>query len=1090
MASTHAWTRDSCRKNMRLGDEFLSSLSFRFLICRFGPAFVAMAAPATALFAQTTGTTASGFSYSDLSGAVTITQYSGAGGAVTIPNTIAGDPVTTIGTEAFGNLSTVTSVTIPSNVTGIGTGAFAYCTGLTGIAIPSSVTSIADEVFQGCSALTTVTISTGLSTIGSNVFVYCPMLTSISVDPANSNFSSAGGVLFDKAQHQVIDFPEGFAGNYTIPGTVTTIAASAFRDAAALTKVIIPASVTSIGYQAFTGCSDLTTVTFLGNAPATDATAFGGDGNAVIIFPENATGYSNPFAGLQAGPLIAPVITTQPISQSVDQSESVIFSVTASGAPTLTYQWFANGSPITGATSATYSLSNVSPSATGTYTVVVADGLGTATSDGAVLTVFAVPLIGGLSSTMSGYNGVAFQLGLTISNSPTSVSVLGLPPGLTFDPATDQITGTPTATGVYDITVTGTNSYGVGISAASTLTIGPTPLVFTALAGGQNGSADGMGSAAQFNAPNGLAIDGQGNLYIADTGNSTIRKVTPAGSVTTLAGTAGETGSVDGQGAAARFSSPTGIAVDGSGNIYVTDTGNGTIREISPGGATSTIAGTPGKEGNSDGTGSGASFNGPMGIAVGPSGELYVSDSANDTIREVTISGSVTTLAGLALQTGHVDAFGIGARFNDPTGISVGEDGTVYVNDTGNFAIREVTPAGGVSTLAPLPTRGTVAGQPEYAEPGSPFEGLALDELGNVYASQGPTGYFVGKGISGVLTDLFQITPAGEVSTLQEWTEFQNLIGPPVPPVIVTGVARDSSGNLYILLNGVLEKSSLATGPSITAASQNQTVSAGQTLTLSVAATGNPAPTFQWQLNGAAIAGATNSSLTLTDVGPNQGGIYSVVVSTPYSSVTSEVANLTVVGTVARLINISTRALVGTGSNILIPGFVITGSGTETLLIRADGPGLTQFGVTGVLEHPSLSVINNAGQVVASNVGWGTNSNPALIVSTTSAVGAFALQSGSGDCALIISLPSGAYTAQVSGVGNSTGVALAEIYEVSSTGTRLINISTRAQVGTGANVVIPGFVISGGGSEQLLVRADGPGLTQFGVTGALAQPQA
>jgi septal ring-binding cell division protein DamX len=126
--------------------------------------------------------------------------------------------------------------------------------------------------------------------------------------------------------------------------------------------------------------------------------------------------------------------------------------------------------------------------------------------------------------------------------------------------------------------------------------------------------------------------------------------------------------------------------------------------------------------------------------------------------------------------------------------------------------------------------------------------------------------------------------------------------------------------------------------------------------------------------------------------------------------------------------------------------------------------------------------------VIASNTVWGTSSNPALIASTAASVGAFALTSGSADCALIASLPAGAYTVQVSGVNNTSGVALAEVYEVSSSGTRLINISTRAQVGTGANILIPGFVISGSGTEQLLVRADGPALTQFGVGGALAEP--
>ena len=131
-----------------------------------------------------------------------------------------------------------------------------------------------------------------------------------------------------------------------------------------------------------------------------------------------------------------------------------------------------------------------------------------------------------------------------------------------------------------------------------------------------------------------------------------------------------------------------------------------------------------------------------------------------------------------------------------------------------------------------------------------------------------------------------------------------------------------------------------------------------------------------------------------------------------------------------RLINISTRTQVGTGASILISGFVIAGTGTEKLLARADGPSLSAFGVTGVLTQPSLSVFDNTGNVIASNTGWGTNGNPGLIASTAASVGAFALPAGSADSALLGSLSAGAYTVQITGVGNSTGVALAEIYEV------------------------------------------------------------
>ena len=200
--------------------------------------------------------------------------------------------------------------------------------------------------------------------------------------------------------------------------------------------------------------------------------------------------------------------------------------------------------------------------------------------------------------------------------------------------------------------------------------------------------------------PTGIACDSAGNLYVADASNNDIRKVTPAGVVSTLAGATGPTGSQDGTGDSARFNQPSGVAVDSTGNVYLADTGNGTIRKVSSAGAVTTLAGTPVNRGSVDGPGVGALFNAPTGLAVDAAGNLYAADSTNATIRKITPTGVVSTLAGLAGHRGEADGIGNAARFNFPNGVAVDGAGSIYVADTYNHTIRKITPAGAVNTLA------------------------------------------------------------------------------------------------------------------------------------------------------------------------------------------------------------------------------------------------------------------------------------------------------------------------------------------------------------------------------------------------------
>ena len=210
---------------------------------------------------------------------------------------------------------------------------------------------------------------------------------------------------------------------------------------------------------------------------------------------------------------------------------------------------------------------------------------------------------------------------------------------------------------------------------------------------GFTGGADGTGTAARFYSLSGLALDGTGNLYVADLLNNTIRKVVVASAaVTTLAGLASGYGTIDGTGATARFYGPAGVANDGAGNLYIADVADYTIRKVVVAtAAVTTLAGTAGRPSGTDGTGAGAGFNGPTGVTLDGAGNLYVADSSNNTIRKVVVAtGDVTTLAGMAGLSGSTDATGSAARFNNPSGVVLDAAGNLN-GDYGSAYIRWLT---------------------------------------------------------------------------------------------------------------------------------------------------------------------------------------------------------------------------------------------------------------------------------------------------------------------------------------------------------------------------------------------------------------
>ncbi len=332
--------------------------------------------------------------------------------------------------------------------------------------------------------------------------------------------------------------------------------------------------------------------------------------------------------------------------------------------------------------------------------------------------------------------------------------------------------------------------------AESTTATPPPTAAVVALAG--SGNADGLGAAARFNRPIGVATDSAGNVYVADTSNHTIRKITGAGVVSTYAGVAGVSGSADssagGSGASASFSYPQGVATDSAGNLYVADQGNNTIRKISPLGAVSTFAGSPGMSGSTDGAGALARFNFPIGIATDAAGNVFVADSGNFTVRRITPAGTVSTLAGTAPGLhggggGSADGTGAAAHFSRPTGVATDSSGNVYVADQGASTIRKISAEGVVTTLAGLAgMRGSGDGSAAAARFYDPI-GVATDRAGNLY---------VGDTFNHTVR---KITPAGAVSTLAGTagqTGTADATGAAARFNAPIGVATDAAGQVYV----------------------------------------------------------------------------------------------------------------------------------------------------------------------------------------------------------------------------------------------------------------------------------------------------
>ena len=706
-----------------------------------------------------------------------------------------------------------------------------------------------------------------------------------------------------------------------------------------------------------------------------------------------------------------------------------------------------------------------------------------------------------------------------------------------------------------------------------------------------------------------ITPDGAGNIYLTDTWS--IFRIAANGTVNLIAGRNRVLGySGDGGPATdALLCQPWDVALDGAGNIFIADTNNNRIRRVDARtGIITTVAGSGPVNGlehyeeNGHGSYSGdggpalqACLNTPYGVTVDSKGNLFIADAGSRRIRKVDTNGIISTFVANVYVTklvfdkaGNLYGATDGAIFRfdsegrstqiagrwppgfsgdggpalqaqarasgQSTGIAIDAEGNIFFLDNGNYRVRAIRYGALLAppaiTTPPASARVT-AGQPAVfavAVTGFPTPSFqwkknevnipgATDAIYTVASAQ----ISDASNYSVVITNVMGSTTSGfaKLSVVSEPT-------PPsiaAPPAIQT-VAAGGTATFTILVNGIAPLNyqwskggvtiagattatltfnnvqvgdagsysvsvSNSTGsitsspvtltvnvpPIITTQPVSRSVAAGVGTTFSVSAIGTGTLSYQWRQDGVPIVGATSAALTLNGAQAGNAGSYTVVVTNSTGSVTSTAAILTV--NFSRLTNLSVLTTVTASTPLFTVGTVIGGTGTsgsQPLLVRAAGPSLTPFGVTGPLADPRLVVFS--GQIItASNDDW---SGTAALSAAFAQVGAFAYTSvASKDSAVYNpAMPAGAYTVQVSGVGGATGAVIAELYDATPTSAftaatpRLINLSVLKQINVG-EILTAGFVIAGSATKNVLIRAVGPALggAPFNIPGVMADPQ-
>lgn len=551
--------------------------------------------------------------------------------------------------------------------------------------------------------------------------------------------------------------------------------------------------------------------------------------------------------------------------------------------------------------------------------------------------------------------------------------------------------------------------------------------------------------ADDFSSAQGIAVDGRGNVYVADTGSHVIYKISSAGVRTVLAGNAGQRGNSDGT-SSARFDLPSGIGVDSAGNVYVADWGSHAIRRITPEGVVSTLAGLAGVPGGVDGTGAAARFDGPYGLAVDVFGTVYTTESGYR-IRRITPGGVVTTINVSGGFEGEIESGFLG-------GIAVDRNGTLYVSDAWYGAIlaspalpgftkplaSQRVAAGGTATfsidavgVAPIRFQWMKEGVaiPDATSATLTIENIEPADVGN-YSVRATNA--VGAVVSNRAALSLPVSPALNADGLVGFSVLGHA-GPSRGTMILGfGIhGGNRTDTMPLLMRGVGPSLGLGGVPGALA-DPTLTVYSGRTeLAVHDNWNGNAqVSALAAQVGAVPLASATSRDAAFYHPGL-AGGVYTVELSDVgagsglalaeiYDASPASSAN----GFTPRLTHVSARTQVRGGTDSIMADFTVGGAAAKTLLIRAIGPTLGAFGVTSALADPRVELLRGA-TLLRSNDNWGGDT---MVASAAAQVGAFPLEVTSRDAALVVLLQPGSYTVRVGGVADSAGVALVEIYEI------------------------------------------------------------